>query len=159
MHISHVQFTLGAVGTNCNRPDNIDEGIELAVRSTKYSDWIALAYYVESTTEGFWRDVQQRIPITQEGEHGGTINIRGYTVPLVQYASESTVHYEVKACGEIVNSTGVQFRWLQTASFSTTNRLKDSWYLDDIQITFHDGNYSQNCLYSNFSSAAEYVYI
>ena len=159
-HISHIEFTLGDVSrTTCNKPDGIDEGIELAVRSMKHSDWIPLAYYVESTGRFEWKlSVQQRIPITQTSEHSGTVNIRGYTVPLIQYASDGSVQYTVKACGEVVNSTDVQFRWLQTASFSTGDRLKDSWYLDDVRITFQDGNYSQKCLYSQFDSA-KYVNI
>ena len=114
------------------------------------NEWVPLKFYTRSLHMTNWPDSTWSIPITR-GVVNETINIRGYTIPF-NYSEALFMTHEVKFCDKGLYSMGIEVRWLQTSSFDTPATLKDSWYLDDINITFNDGNYSKQCLYDDFNN-------
>ena len=140
----------------CRRPNNVHDGIELAVRSVAQNEWVPLRHYSRTSGTGA---PHHSYPITRGRVANGYVNIRGYSVPLI--TGEEFMTQEVKVCDRELYSTGVQVRWLQTSNTNNNNknaRLRESWYIDNVNITFSNGNYNQLCLLDDFNNQTGYVF-
>ena len=137
---SELRFIVSYVNgdeSECNAPNLVDEGIELAVRSPEGSEWVPLAYY---TLYGNGKRVERIEITTATGltSQSVTINIRGYSVPLIQNFMSHTEQV-VQICDERFLTSNVQFRWLQSALHSSGDLPRDSWYLDNITLALING--------------------
>ena len=119
----------------------MDEGIEFSVRSHEGAEWIPLAFYgmIDVLKTGAV-DRSKDVPITTASVVFTTdefINIRGNIVPLVQDVRNISEHV-VQLCDENLVTSGVQFRWIQSASHPASHPpstgIKSGWYLDNITI-------------------------
>lgn len=79
--------------------------------------------------------------------------IREYHVEpdLVQCQREYFLYYSVQVCDFAFPLNSTQFRWLQTSKISETSKVKDAWTLDNVHISFYDGNVSVDLLQDSFN--------
>ena len=138
---SDINFTIDFLnesiqGRRCRGPARFNEGVELAVSNPDSAgEWIPL-YYTAPALPGVSNSFHN---INIEVINTTTVNIRGYhtsyTVSRLHAAS-------VSLCGQHVRD-GIQFRWLQTASFKSkdppddSDHLRDLWTLDGVTVTLH----------------------
>ena len=114
-------------GTGCDCNDRLDEGVELAFRTTSGGDWIPVMYYLTPAID------------TTMGDFGGDFNnssvfitIRGYQVPIRLVTTSDPIVDSVLLCG--VNSSSLQLRWLQSVQ-QEPNASRDSWALDNVIVS------------------------
>ena len=109
--------------------DNLDEGIELAVRSSRTDGWVPLRFYGLVNKTG---KTTHRIALGTVNSNE-SVNLRGYSVPIEVVTPETTQDITtVRVCGEEFFERGVQFRWLQTVRIRGLS--KDVWTLDNVTV-------------------------
>ena len=68
-----------------------------------------------------------------------SINIRGYTVPIVMQNNTNPLYVNFSVCGNNIVRSGVQFRWLQTASVFVRsvygNDIRDVWTMNGVSTS------------------------
>lgn len=135
--------------------DNLDEGVEVAMGNwNNTGQWIPLAFYAPSPKRST-KDINVgKVNLNETSCSNGTINIRGYQVPLFLMGQQGPFHVSLNVCDkEFGNRDGLQFRWLQTTYFRQRKRQRDVWTLDDVSVTVHVNNtYNQTILTDDFSS-------
>ena len=62
--------------------------------------------------------------------------VRDYLPELKNATNEINIE---TICGFENSVDSVQFRWLQTCRFDTDMPVRDAWTLEDVLITFQDG--------------------
>ena len=141
-----------AGGGGCNRIDRFDEGVELSVRLLSAPmEWIPIVYIYPNNFTG------PSYPI----EIGllNNLRLRGYNVDmdqliLLEVGAEGNFSFTLCAtdsCG--INDDYVQFRWLQTSRFITSNMTRDVWSLDNIKIYFVEMDYNNLILEESFENS------
>ena len=129
-----LSFAITSSG-ECNQIDHFDEGVELSVRLLSAPmEWIPIVYiYPNNFTVSSY-------PIEI-----GLLNnlcLRGYNLDmdqliLLEVGAERNFSFTLCATDLYgINSDDIQFRWLQTSRFLTSNETKDVWSLDNIKINF-----------------------
>ena len=148
---------LGLILENCEGIDNLDEGVEVAMGNWENDgQWIPLAFYAPNSTRSKKGISVGKTDLNETNCSNGTVNIRGYQVPLFLMGQQGPFPVSLSVCDkEFVSRDGLQFRWLQTAYFHQDSSLgqKDVWTLDDVSVTLHVNNtYSQTVLTDNFNT-------
>lgn len=151
---SEVKFDLQFPPTDttcCDVIDNLDEGVEFAVRRLKDDLWIPLGFFAISSNRASNNrpNISPYIP--------GSVNplqLRGYNVTPQLNRTNSLRSVQVFICDSGFFQAGVQFRWLQNARHDS-NGTRDSWYIDNVNITMHTDNCSQTVLYDSFGNGVD----
>jgi hypothetical protein len=126
---SEVAFdvTLGfSESSNCDEIDGFSEGVELSVKRNG-GDWIPLMFFAPSATTE-----EPFINLPKDGTKG-TITLRGYTVPYVIQARNTSNFNSVYICGRDIFTDRLQFRWLQT-SYQRSKSDHNVVILEDINV-------------------------
>ena len=104
--------------------------MELSLQLGSESGWIPIAFIVR-------RDQLDRNDYILVGDgDSGNVLIRDYQTELKNATNEINIE---TICGFENSVDSVQFRWLQTCRFGTDNPVRDAWTLEDVLITFQDG--------------------
>ncbi len=99
----------------CNRVNTKNEGIEVSLGNwNRDGTWIPLVYH--NKLNG--RTVQK---------------IRDYDVPY--YNCSQVQSFRISVCGDDYLRDGLQIRWLQQVTFSTTDKKRDVITLDNVSIS------------------------
>ena len=116
--------------SNCDTVTNFNEGVEFAVRFNDNETWIPLAV--------IFRDHDDSNGITL-GNLSNLV-IREYPVnsqnQILVNQSVPVMNISLVLCDFEREPESVQFRWLQTSRFAASNRIRDVWGLDDLQISY-----------------------
>ena len=128
-------------GDDCNRLDNLDEGVELSIgNSSGDGHWVPLMFYSAND--------DRAIGSLRLGDvTNSSLSLRGYRVPVERVTANTTQNIRtVLICGSEFLETGVQFRWLQTVRVGFRNILQsniDGWTLDNVTVEVHNDTVRQ----------------
>ena len=111
--------------------DNLDEGVELSVKTSEGDHWIPLVFYITDEKK------DKRITSISVGTtNNSLLSLRGYSVPIELITSSTTQDIRmVRVCDNDFFKREVQFRWLQTARVK--DKARDVWSLDDVNVAVH----------------------
>ncbi len=102
----------------CNRANTKKEGIEVSLGNwDRDGDWIPLVYHnniILPTND---------LPL----------QVRNYDVPY--YTCSGVQSFRISVCGDDYLRDGLQIRWLQQVTFSTTDKKRDVMTLDNVSIS------------------------
>ena len=109
-----------------------------------------------STTSGH-PEIQLRFSGDCDDSGSCNLNLRGYDVPHIIISNVDMQHHvKFSICdSSLLESSAVQFRWLQTVVQNTGDITpRDRWSLDDVMLT---ASYDNKCsgvrlFYENFES-------
>lgn len=129
---------------NCESDKFFDEGVEVSVGNWENDgQWIPLKFFASSLMRPPAHrklniDIDpQNIDISPFAQK--SINIRGYTVPIVMQNNTNPLYVNFSVCGNDIVRSGVQFRWLQTASVFVTsvygNDIRDVWTMNSVSTS------------------------
>ena len=122
----------------CDRLDNINEGIEFSLRLGANRDWIPVAF--------FFRGSHSLNSIAPGKIVNGTLVIRGFQVEEVTVQGDSQHQYTLRVCSTI---KPIRLRWLQTTNIGLNSIPRDVWSLDDIVISYQNGEGTENISYED----------
>ena len=128
-HSRSVSFQLNLFGDDCNRLDNLDEGVELSIgNSSGDGHWVPLMFYSAND--------DRAIGSLRLGDvTNSSLSLRGYRVPVEKVTANMTQNIRtVLICGSEFLETGVQFRWLQTVRVQENLPNEDVWTLDNVTV-------------------------
>ena len=134
---------------SCDSPDSADEGVELAIRNwDEKGNWVPVSF--------FYVDPKRReeILLGSFSNHTSattTVHIRGYDVPTDHFTRKAV---KLEICDpSYLKHKMVQFRWLQTSIYSSSNILPvDVWKLDNVTVKFVNGSIEHIILKETFDS-------
>ena len=114
--------------------DNLDEGVELSVKTSEGDHWIPLVFYITDEK----KDKRITSPISVGTENNSLLSLRGYSVPIELINSSTTQDIRmVRVCDNDFFKREVQFRWLQTAAIQLRDEARDVWSLDNVNVAVH----------------------
>ena len=125
-------------GDDCNRLDNLDEGVELSIgNSSGAGHWVPLMFYSAND--------DRAIGSLRLGDvTNSSLSLRGYRVPVERVTANTTQNIRtVLICGSEFLETGVQFRWLQTVRVQENLPNEDVWTLDNVTVEVCNGKVRQ----------------
>ena len=130
--------------------ENFDEGVELAVKRVDDNQWIPLKFFTKT-----WKEKLQNIEIGHYDNVSNTLSLRGYNVSVTNVPNEvSEVHECI--CYSPSSLNQVQFRWLQTTEHTANSNgmvvPRDTWYIDNVEISITNGSCSQTVFNDSFPS-------
>ncbi|XP_064400246.1 adhesion G-protein coupled receptor G6-like [Halichondria panicea] len=140
----NLSFELNLLPGNCESDKFFDEGVEVSVGNWENDgQWIPLKFFASSLMRPPAHrklniDIDpQNIDISPFAQK--SINIRGYTVPIVMQNNTNPLYVNFSVCGNNIVRSGVQFRWLQTASVFVTsvygNDIRDVWTMNSVSTS------------------------
>ena len=131
----------------CDRLESFDEGVELAIRRSEDEQWVPLKFYTVASRRSV------RIDIGRYDQDNSILSLRGYNVSVVA-GDTSVMSVSECICDERFFQEGIQFRWLQTALRNPTGlTARDTWFIDNVEITVNGGQKSSRTEFSDDFSA------
>ena len=136
---SNVNFSLLFFeNDSCNTINEYSEGVEFSVRTEPGEVWIPISLLILHST-----DVKNDHADILLGE-----KIRGYRHTNVTLAKSKRESFLVQLCDISPPPRTLQFRWMHTSR--SHGSARDTWSLDDVWISYDDGEISQVLLEDNF---------
>ena len=130
----------------------MDEGIELAVRSSGTDGWIPLMFFGLINRTG---ETRHPVALGTVNSNKSQVILRGYSVPIVLVTPATTRDIRtVWVCGEEFLERGVQFRWLQTVRVKAVN--KDVWTLDNVTVAANCSGRMRQVFSEDFENGAQH---
>ena len=129
----------------------MDEGIELAVRSSTTDSWVPLMFYgLDSETDRTKHLVAAGLGLVDSNV--SMVTLRGYSVPIRLLTSTAAAQNiaAVQVCGREFLESGVQFRWLQTVRVKEPER--DMWTLDNVTVAVNYNGSMRQVLFEDFET-------
>ena len=139
-----------AANNSCDVLEVFDEGVELSLRTLEDEEgpWVPLKFYTLSSLAS---TREPRIDLGSYDNINTILSLRGYNVSVVA-GNTSVMNATVYICDERFFREEVQFRWLQTARRSRDRAVRDTWFIDDVDITVHGSqNSSRVEFFDSFS--------
>lgn len=137
---------------NCKGIDNVQEGIELSLRSMMEDgpgEWIPLLYFTRPSNTTLPSSIELLPGDFETSSTGGSFTLRGYRVPYVQTKS----YYNVSICGEGILHNPFQLRWLQT-TYQEGHYKSDVVTLDNVTVSVRNGTHYATLLEDCFDNQA-----
>ena len=134
----------------CDALEFFDEGVELSLRTleNEAGPWVPLKFYSLSSI------ASTREPLIDLGSYddiSSILSLRGYNVSVVA-GNTAVMDVTEFICDERFFQEEVQFRWLQTVRRTRDQTVRDTWFIDDVNITVHGSqNSSRMEFFDNFS--------
>ena len=158
--LSDVRFQLAfqddvgpVTNRSCDDLETFDEGVEVAIRRSEDEQWVPLKFYT-LTRLRMARDEQIDIGIYEQ--NNSILSLRGYNVSVVA-GDTSVMSVSECICDERFFQEGIEFRWLQTVIRDLNNGVahtaRDSWFIDNVEITVHGSQNSSRTEFSDDFSA------
>jgi len=133
---------LNLYGNDCDRLDNLDEGVELSIgNSSGDGHWVPLMFYSANDLNDRMNNNIRLGDVTNS-----SLSLRGYSVPVERVNASTTQNIRtVLICDSEFLETGVQFRWLQTVRVQENLPSKESdvWTLDNVTVKVHNDTVRQ----------------
>ena len=122
---------MNVFGDDCDRLDNLDEGVELSIgNSSGDGHWVPLMFYSANNLND-----QINGSIRLGNVTNSSVLLRGYRVPVERVTANTTQNIRtVLICDSEFLETGVQFRWLQTVRVQENLPNEDVWTLDNVTV-------------------------
>ena len=125
--------------------NNLDEGVELSVKTGEGDHWIPLVFY--TTNENRYK--RTKFAVSVGTENNSMLSLRGYSVPIELITSSTT--QDIRVCDNDFFKREVQFRWLQTAAIQLRDKARDVWSLDNVNVAVHiNGTHGRQVLSEDF---------
>ena len=138
---SEISFQFIFNDGSCNTANNINEGVEFALRFEDEDMWIPLIY-------AYNRNGGVGSAIVIDIGNIDDLIIRGYRVKLepVDYVNSNSENISIDICK--FEASNIQLRWLQTSRITINNRniSIDLWSVDNINISYIHANGEKICL-------------
>ena len=135
---------MNVFGDDCDRLDNLDEGVELSIgNSSGDGHWVPLMFYSANNLTDHINGSIRLGNVTNS-----SVLLRGYRVPVERVTANTTQNIRtVLICDSEFLETGVQFRWLQTVRVGVVDSIlqsnRDKWTLDSVTVEVHDDTVRQ----------------